>query len=376
VNDERIAAWDASGPASARMVLRDPTVDVAVLETARGGILREGLGFDWCNVGAVLNIQADHLGLKGVDTLDDLARIKSVVVEAVDRDGCSVLNADDPLTAAMADRAGGRVAFFSLRGGDDMPSFLRRHVEEGGLAVVREPTPDGGEIVIHYDERRLPLMRAGTIPATLGGLAEFNVQNALAAIAMSFAHGLPPSVIRSALATYASSFEQCPGRLNVHDGHGFRVILDYAHNPAGVRALGDLVRGLRPRHGRCIGMVGCPGDRRDEDIRAVGAIAAEAFDELVFRERPEQRGRPDGQVMALLAEGALGAGFPPDSIHRIPDEFDAAEACLRAARPGDLVVLTPASTEEAWRRVLAFDGLRAQPPAAPPVAGVLELAHG
>jgi cyanophycin synthetase len=170
VNDERIAAWDASGPASARMVLRDPTVDAAVLETARGGILREGLAFARCDVGAVLNVQDDHLGLKGVDTLEDLARVKSVVVEAVHRDGCSVLNADDPLAAGMADRAGGRVAFFSLRGGEDMPAFLRRHVEEGGLAVVREPTPDGGELVVHHDERRLPLMRAAAIPATLGGL--------------------------------------------------------------------------------------------------------------------------------------------------------------------------------------------------------------
>ncbi|HEX8374985.1 MAG TPA: Mur ligase family protein, partial [Geminicoccaceae bacterium] len=354
VNDERIAAWDASGPASARMVLRDPTVDAAVLETARGGILREGLAFARCDVGAVLNVQEDHLGVKGVDTIEDLARIKSVVVEAVHRDGCSVLNADDPLAAGMADRAGGRVAFFSLRGGDDMPAFLRRHLEEGGLAVVREPTPDGGELVVHHDERRLPLMRAAAIPATLGGLAEFNVQNALAAIAISFAHGLPPSVIRSALATYESSYEQCPGRLNVFDGHGFRVILDYAHNPAGMAAIGHLVRGLRPRHGRCIGMVGCPGDRRDEDIRAVGATAAGAFDELVFRERPEQRGRPDGQVMSLLTEGALAAGLPRERVRLVADEFEALEACLRAARPGDLVVLTPASTEEAWRRILAF----------------------
>jgi cyanophycin synthetase len=333
---------------------------VAVLETARGGILREGLGFARCDVGAVLNVKEDHLGLKGVDTLEDLARIKSVVVEAVHRDGCSVLNADDPLTTSMAKSADGRIAYFSLHGGADMATFLRRHIEEGGLAVVREPTADGGELVVYNDERRLPLMRASAIPATMGGTAEFNVQNALAAIAMSVAHDVPPSVIRSALASYASSFEQCPGRLNVHDGHGFRVILDYAHNPAGVAALGDMVRSMRPQHGWCIGMLGCPGDRRDEDIRAVGAIAAKAFDELVFRERPEQRGRPDGEVMALLAEGALSAGLPAARIRRIPDEFEATEACLVAAQPGDLVVLTPASTEKVWRHVLAFRSLPPQ----------------
>jgi cyanophycin synthetase len=354
INDDKITDADASGPKSARMVLRDPSVDAAVLETARGGILREGLGFEECDVGAVLNIQADHLGLKEVDTLEDLAAVKSVVVESVRRGGCSVLNADDPLTLAMERHAGGRIAFFSMKGGKDMPDALRAHIDAGGLAVVSEDGVDGGDIVVHDDRRRLPLMSAAEIPATLGGMAGFNIQNALAAVAMTYAQGISPPVIRAALQNFSSSFEQSPGRLNVHDTHGFRVIMDYAHNPAGLTALCDLVAKLRPRHGRLIGMISTPGDRRDDDMREMGRIAAGAFDELVLRERPDGRGRPSGEVMRLIAEGVLGTGFAEERLHRVLDEHEAAELCLRMAEPGDLVVLTPTSVEEVWAQVLAF----------------------
>ncbi|WP_201306094.1 cyanophycin synthetase [Roseomonas harenae] len=354
INDDKITDADASGPKSARMVLRDPSVDAAVLETARGGILREGLGFEECDVGAVLNIQADHLGLKEVDTLEDLAAVKSVVVESVRRDGCSVLNADDPLTLAMERHAGGRIAFFSMKGGKDMPDALRAHIDAGGLAVVSEDGVDGGDIVVHDDRRRLPLMSAAEIPATLGGMAGFNIQNALAAVGMTYAQGISPPVIRAALQNFSSSFEQSPGRLNVHDAHGFRVILDYAHNPAGLTALCDLVAKLRPRHGRLIGMISTPGDRRDDDMREMGRIAAGAFDEVVLRERPDGRGRPSGEVMRLIAEGVLGTGFAEEHLHCVLDEHEAAELCLRMAQPGDLVVLTPTSVEEVWAQVLAF----------------------
>jgi cyanophycin synthetase len=357
VGKERVMHGDCSGPRSARMVLRDPTVDAAVLETARGGILREGLAFDQCDVGAVLNVQPDHLGLKGIDTIEDLASVKSVVVESVRRDGCSVLNADDPLTVDMARHAGGRIAFFSLRG-DRLSEHLRAHVKAGRLAVVHEPGPDGGVIVLHDDARRLPIMGAAEIPATIGGLALFNVANALAAVAMAYAAGITPPSIRGALQSFASSFEQNPGRLNLLDKDGVRIIIDYAHNPAGLAALCELVARLRPRHQRAIGMLGCPGDRRDEDLREMGRIGAGAFDEIVVRERPETRGRPDGEVMRLIAEGALDAGFPAEHIHSLPEEHDALEVCLAMARPGDLVVLTPSALEAAWARVQRFSPAR------------------
>jgi cyanophycin synthetase len=350
VNAELVAAGDATGPKSARMVLRDPTVDVAVLEAARGGILREGLGFDRADVGAVLNVAADHLGIKGIDTLEDLARVKAVVVNVVGRRGHSVLNADDPLTLRMRRRAGGRVAYFSVRGGPELPPFLRRHIGEGGLAALLE----GPDLVIHSGGARLPLLPAAAIPATLGGLAGFNVQNALAASLMCFAHGVPLAQISAALATFTSSFEQSPGRLNVHDGHGFRVIVDYAHNPAGLGALAECIHKLRAGHGRVIGMVSIPGDRRDEDIAEMGRLAAGVFDELVFREAPDGRGREAGAVLTLLSQGALGAGFPPDHMQRVLRESAAVDACLRLARPGDLVVLMPTGIGEVWQQVQSF----------------------
>jgi cyanophycin synthetase len=355
VNGDRVVEADASGPWSARVVLRDPTIDVAVLETARGGILREGLGFPECDVGIVTNIQPDHLGLKGIDTIDDLAWVKSVVVEAVHRNGTSILNADDPMCVSMRRRAGGRICYFSLRGGADMPDFLREHIKDGGFAVVREAgTSAGGDIVIHDEGDSIHLMRAAEIPATLDGLAEFNVQNAMGAIAMAYAQGVPVNVIRMALSTYTTSFEHSPGRLNVFDGHGFRVILDYAHNPAGLRALGDLILKMRPRHRRVIGMINIPGDRRDDDMREMGALATRYFDEIIFREDPARRGRRPGEIIGLLAEGALAEGFPEERIKRILDEDEAADLCLSMARPGDLVVLTPTDVEAMWQQVLDF----------------------
>jgi cyanophycin synthetase len=336
-------------------VLKDPTVEVAVLETARGGILREGLGFPECDVGLVTNIAPDHLGLKGVDTIEDLAWVKSVVVEAVHRSGTSILNADDPTVVDMRRQAGGRIGYFSLRGGANMPNFLREHIEDGGFAVVREPGRfDGGEIVIHDDGDSIHLMRAGEIPATLDGLAEFNVQNALGAVAMAYAQGVPANVIRMALSTYTTSFKHSPGRLNIFDGHGFRVILDYAHNPAGLQALGDLILKMKPRHRRVIGMINIPGDRRDDDMREMGALAARYFDEIIFREDPARRGRRPGEIVALLAEGALASGFPEEHIRRILEEDEAADLCLRIAQPGDLVVLTPTDVEAMWKQVLDF----------------------
>jgi cyanophycin synthetase len=357
LNDERVLVADASGPKSARMILRDPTVDVAVLETARGGILREGLAFDRCDVGAVLNVQPDHLGMKGIDTLEDLAWVKSVVIEAVARDGWSILNADDEHCVRMRKRAGGQLCFFSLKGGEDeMSPFLRRHVDRGGLAVVREPGPSGGEIVVWENGDRLPFMNAGEIPATLRGAAEFNVANALAAIAITYVHGIVPNQMRAALHTFSSSFEQTPGRMNVFDGHGFRVLMDYAHNPAGLTALSATLGRMRASHGQVIGMVSIPGDRRDEDILEMGRIAAGAFDHLVFREQPDARGRPRGEVMRLLSEGALSAGFPAEAIHTVVQEEEAVQVTLRAARPGDLIVLLPTEVEKTWKQVMDFDG--------------------
>lgn len=351
INDELVTEGDATGPRSARLVLKDPTVDVAVLETARGGTLREGLGYDSCEIGAVLNVQADHLGLKGIDTVEELGWVKSLVVETVCRGGTSVLNADDSVVVAMQRRAGGRIAWFSLEGGAAMPDLLRAHIAEGGLAVVREPGPDGGVIALHDRGAREHVMLASEIPATLDGLAEFNVANAVAAITMCVAHGVPVPTIRSAMATFQSSFELNPGRLNVYDANGFRVILDYAHNPAGLAAVGRVIEGLRRRFSRTVGVISVPGDRRDDDIREMGRIAARLFDQLYFREDPGMRGRPRGEVMRLLSEGALQAGAEPEGLHLIATEKAATAACLAAARPGDLIMLAGTDVPGTWRQI-------------------------
>jgi cyanophycin synthetase len=335
-------------------VLNDPTVEAAVLETARGGILREGLAWKRCDVGAVLNVTEDHLGVKGIDTLQDLAKIKRIVVEAVERRGVSVLNADDPITARMVRDAGGRISFFSLNGGERMSRQLRRHIEDGGTAVVSEGA--GNSLVIYHggDLAPEPLMDARDIPATLGGAARFNIANALAAAAIALGAGIPVDTIRRGLATFESNYENNPGRLNVYDGHPFRVILDYAHNPEGMRQLGQMVARLRPENGRVIGVLTGTGDRRDSDIRELGEIVAGFMDEIILKETTLLRGRRPGEVPRLLREGLLAGGMKPDAITFIEDECDATDAALRRARPGDLLLIFCDSYATCWGQVVNF----------------------
>lgn len=364
IDGEQITKGDCSGPKSARLVLREPSIDAAVLETARGGILREGLGFDRCDVGAVLNVSSDHLGLGGLETVDDLAQVKSVVVEAVGREGWSILNADNPHSAALERYAGGRICYFSLLNEGDWPDFLRRHLAEGGRAITREVIGGRQDIIIHDDDDRLFLMDASQIPATYGGLAEFNVENALAAAAMAYAQDIPLDTIRAALSSFSSSFDQLPGRLNVFDGHGFTTIVDYAHNPHGLAALGRFVRKLKRPLQRSVGLISIPGDRRDVDILEMGACAAELFDTIVLREEEDLRGRPPGEVAALLREGVLSAGCPQERIQMILAEREAVAHCLRSALPGDMVVLAVENIETVWKQVLAFERC---PPTADPL---------
>ena len=354
IDGERIYKGDASGPVSARMVLADPTVEAAVLETARGGILRAGLGFDRCDVGCVLNVTDDHLGIKGVDTLDDLGAVKSVVTESVARRGLSVLNGDDPQTLRLARYARGRIAYFTLRGGADLSPHLQKHLAQAGLVAALEPSIRGGNLVLLEGETRREIISVDAIPGTLRGLARFNIANALAAALIGHGLGVPLDTIAAGLAGFESSFDDNPGRLNVHDAHGFKVIMDYAHNPAGIAALGELVRALSADHRRTIGCVSIPGDRRDADILAMGAAAADLFDEIIFREKPDGRGRRTGEVLDLLRQGALAAGCDPARIRCVAAEREAIAACLDRAGPGDLVVLLPTDVEAAWAQVCDY----------------------
>ncbi|MCP2014873.1 cyanophycin synthetase [Deinococcus sp. HSC-46F16] len=369
IDGEQILSGDTTGPKSAKVVLSDPSVEVAVLETARGGILREGLGFDQCDVGAVLNIQPDHLGLKGIETVEDLAWVKSLIVEVVTKNGTSVLNADDSLTLRMRRKAGGSLALFSMQGGSTCSREVRDHIAGGGTAVLREPTALGDELVLYQGGQRQPILRARDIPATLGGFAQVNVQNALAAAAIAVAQGVELSVIRTALASFTTSYEQSPGRLNLYDGHPFRVMLDYAHNPAGLAHLRDLVTHLRPPRGRVIGVMGVAGDRRDQDIRQMGEIAAEMFDDLVVREDELRRGRPSGEGARILSEGAIAGGLAPERITTILSERAAVDHGLSVARPGDLVIYLATEVEETWRRIRDFDSSHLPPAGTPEEPG-------
>jgi cyanophycin synthetase len=347
IDGERILKGDMTGPWSARVVLTDPTVEAAVLETARGGILREGLGWDRCDVGCVLNVSADHLGLGGVETVEDLAFIKRLVVEVVRDTGTSVLNADDPLTVAMAENAEGRLMYFSRSAANEE---VRRHVQAGGRAAVIEHGVNGEMLSIYDGDRHIPVTWTHLIPATLEGKAKFNVENALAAASIAYSMGVSLEQIRQGLRTFTTSFFQAPGRCNVFDEHPFRVIVDYGHNPAAIRKMVELVKSLR--HKRAIGVMMAPGDRRDDAIREVGEVGAQAFDIIVAKEDSVRRGRAEGEVARLLCEGARRGGVPEAGLHELPSEARAVEFAMKLAEPGDLVVIFADDVTRTWKQVI------------------------
>ncbi len=330
VGDSRIAAGDCSGPQSARILLGDRGVDALVLETARGGLIREGLAFDACDVGCVLNVTADHLGLRGIDTVEQLAELKSVVVQSVKSLGTSVLNADDALCRQMADIAGGRVFWFSLENSD----FARERIARGERVAVYE----GGNLVIYEGLSATFVALATDLPATMNGTARFNIANALAASAMAWSLGIPVTEIRRALQGFSSSVEENPGRLNVvGDGLPYQVVVDYAHNEAALRAVSDFV--VRQPHRRSIAVLMSAGDRRDEDIRNMGRIAAESFDVLIAKEHGSRRGRAVGDQARLMMEGARSAGMGAESIFQAMSDDSAVELAFQLAEPGDIVLL-------------------------------------
>ncbi len=347
IDGERILKGDMTGPWSARVVLTDPTVEAAVLETARGGILREGLGWDRCDVGCVVNVTADHLGLGGIDTVEDLAFVKRLIVEVVRENGSSVLNADDKLVAAMAEHAEGRIMYFSRSSTNDL---VRKHVKAGGRAAVIEQGVHGEMLTIYDGDRHIPVTWTHLIPATLEGKAKFNVENALAAAAVAYSMGISLEHIRQGLRTFTTSFFQAPGRCNVFDEHPFRVIVDYGHNPAAMTKMVELVQSLR--HQRAIGVMMAPGDRKDEAIREIGRIASKSFDVFIAKEDSNRRGRPPGEVARLLREGAVEGGLAAEKCHELLTEREAIDFALGLAKPGDLVVVFADDVTACWKQII------------------------
>ncbi|HEU4699222.1 MAG TPA: cyanophycin synthetase, partial [Gemmatimonadales bacterium] len=328
-----VVAGDMTGPFAANVILTNPAVEVAVLETARGGILRSGLGFEACDVGIVLNVAADHLGLGGVHTLEQLAEVKGLIPAVVKRRGHAVLNADDPLVYAMRERTRGDVVLFSCRpdahAGDPR---IREHLEDGGIATLIE----GEEYVIRRGRLCIPVARVADVPLTLGGAAEFQHGNVLAAIAAAYVQGMRYEEIRAGLLSFFPSPALTPGRLNLVPVRRGRVLVDYAHNAAAIAGLMELV--ARIDAARRIGVLAAPGDRRDEDIRAIGRLSA-GFDHVIIKEDDDRRGRGPGEVPTLLREGLLAAGYPPERIELVLAEADAVRRGLDRLDEHDLLVV-------------------------------------
>jgi cyanophycin synthetase len=349
LDGERYLAGDLTGPWSAHMILKDSRVEAAVLETARGGILREGLGFDECEVGAILNVSADHLGLKGVETVEQMAEVKSLVIEVVSKNGYAVLNGDDPVVSALAPVTPGKPVYFSMSGRNRLVSD---HIQAGGRAVGLERGLNGYMITLYDNNQHIPVVYAHEIPATLDAQARFNIANALAATAIAYGLGVPVNDIRLGLQTFSASFQQIPGRMNVYDEHGFRVIVDYAHNPAAMQSMCDLVRATR--RPLKIGVIAAPGDRRDVDIAEMGQIAAGAFDELIIKEEADLRGRVSGEVIRLLRQSAIDVGFPPEKITLAWTEPEGVQMALDRAVSGGLVVVFADEVENVWNQVVSW----------------------
>jgi cyanophycin synthetase len=351
---------DMSGPRSASTVLQNPTVDFAVFEVARGGILREGLGYQRNDVAVVLNVTGDHLGLGGITSIRQLAAVKQVIVEAVPRTGTAVLNADDPLVAAMARHSSGSVVYFSM---DPDNELLRRQASRGRRAVTVEPGRNGEMIVLRQGRKSMPLVWTHLLPSTFEGRARMNVENALAATAAAWSAGAHLHDIRQGLRTFTTSYYMAPGRLNVVELDGYRVVVDYAHNPPAMEALGGFVErlaepsteGRRPLvTGQRLAVIATAGDRRDDDIRELGRVAARFFDHLVIREDERTRGRVRGETAALIEAGVreeMARGARCGGVETVLDELEATRHALDAGHEGDVVVVCVDRPNEVWKEL-------------------------
>ena len=336
IDDYLVEKGDNTGPYSASMILKDPTVEIAVLETARGGILRSGLAFNQCDVGVVLNVAADHLGIGDIDTIEQMAKVKSVVAEVVSAEGYAVLNADDPLTASMAEKVKGRVAYFSMS--PDNP-IIHDHIRRGGMAAIYE----NGYLSILEGEWTLRIEEAVNIPVTMQGMAPFMIANALAACLATFVQGIDIELIRQGVRTFKPSVAQTPGRMNLFDLGHHHALIDYAHNPAGYEAVGGFVGNWS---GEKVGVVGGPGDRRDDDLILLGKLSALMFDRIIVKEDNDTRGRRRGEVADLILRGISqeNASLRPEVIL---DETEALEKALSTVSEGGLVVIFPESVTQA-----------------------------
>ncbi len=328
VQNNMMTKGDTTGPVSAEFILRDPTVEFAVLETARGGILRSGLGFGQCDIGVITNIQEDHLGLADIHTLEDLSRVKSVVTNAVKKDGWAVLNADNDYCVKIGRRAESNVAYFSM---DENNPVIKAHCKKGGIACICE----NGFVTIQKGDWKIRVQRTLLIPLTFGGTVPFMVQNVLAATLATFLWGFKTEDIQTSLQTFIPSAAQTPGRMNIFEFKDFRFMIDFAHNPDGFNGIKAFLSHIdSPLK---IGIIAGTGDRRDEDIRELGKIAAEMFDYVILRQEKFLRGRTEENILTLLIEGihSVDQNKPFEIVSK---EVEAIKYAMSMAKPGTFIV--------------------------------------
>ncbi|MFC4262122.1 cyanophycin synthetase [Ferruginibacter yonginensis] len=331
IQNEMMMKGDCTGPASAQFVLKDPTVDFAVLESARGGILRSGLAFRNCDIAIVTNVAADHMGLGGIESLEQMARVKSVVPETVYKHGYAILNADDDLVYNMHQNLRCNVAFFSM---DENNPRIVNHCKNGGLASVYE----NGYVTIMKGTWKIRVQKVTDIPITYGGKATHNIMNTLPAILACYLYrNIKVADIKLALETFIPSPSQTPGRLNLFQFKHFKFLADFAHNPAGLQLLCDFVSKMdgTPK----VGIISGTGDRRDEDIRELGAISAKYFDEIIIRQDRHLRGRTAQNIVDLLVEGINSNKEKNIPVTVILNEKEAIMHAYNTAKPGSLITI-------------------------------------
>ena len=342
IQNRLLMSGDCTGPVSAEFVLKDPTVNFAVLECARGGILRAGLGFKKCDIGVVTNVAGDHLGLKGIHTIDQLAKVKGVIPETVQKDGYSVLNADDDRVYAMRDNVESNVALFSM---DEENPRILRHSRNDGISAIYE----NGYITIIKGEWKMRVAKAVNVPLTKGGKASFMIQNVLAAVLATYLQGFSIEDIKVAIESFIPSPSQTPGRLNMFNFDKFDVLLDYAHNPAGLRALHKYVEKLdgSPK----VGIIAGIGDRRKQDNFELGQIAAEMFDEVIIRQDRNLRGKEEEELIKEIHDGIIDidAKKPVKIINK---ESEAIKYAIENAKEGSLVVVSSDVVPDALNMVM------------------------
>ena len=344
IQNRMVERGDCTGPVSAEYVLKDPTVDFAVLECARGGILKAGLGFHNCDVGIVTNVAADHLGLKDINTVEEMARVKSVVPESVLPDGYAILNADDDLVFDMRKNLKCNIALFSM---DENNKRVKKHCENGGIAAIVE----NGCITICKGLWKIRVDKVVNIPLTFSGKAAFMIQNILPAVLAGFVRGFKVEDLKLALETFIPSPTQTPGRMNLFNFRNFAVMVDYAHNPAGFQAIGKYLEKVDAS--KKVGIIAGVGDRRDEDTIHLGELAAEMFDEVIIRQDRNLRGRTEEEIINLLMKGIKKIN-PEKTVHVHQREKEAIDFAIKSAKKNSFIVICSDVVPDALNQIMSL----------------------